>query len=106
MSLEMPKRKRPPAEGEGSSLLAAREAVENSGEVVELLERASELVAEDDPAQPTTQHIYAALCEAETRRTTLDDWYARTYGENLETENGKLENGKLENGKLENGKLS
>lgn len=60
--------------------LPAREAVGKSGEVVELLERALTLAAEDDPVQPAIHHIYAALCEAETRRDALEDWYTRTYG--------------------------
>ncbi|MGH3088152.1 MAG: hypothetical protein ACRDSJ_12635 [Rubrobacteraceae bacterium] len=68
----------------GASTLSARrrarEAVEKSGEVVELLEHAFELVAEDDSVQPAMGHIYAALCEAETRHRVLEDWYTRTYG--------------------------
>lgn len=80
MPFENSQRSPLPAEGGGVSLLAAREAVEKSGEVVRLLERAFELVAEDDPVQPTTRHIYAALCEAEIRHKALEDWNARTYG--------------------------
>lgn len=95
MFLENAQRNQPPAEGGGTSLLAAREAVEKSGEVVELLERAFELVAEDDPAQPTTRHIYAALCEAEVRHKTLEDWHTRTYGGDIEESNGNSANGKL-----------
>ncbi len=100
MSLKMPKRK-PSSNGSGrtpslSAHALASEAVEKSGEVVDLLERAFELVSEDDPVQPTTHHIYAALREAETRRKTLEDWRARTYGEiGEEAENGNLENGNL-----------
>lgn len=93
MTLESPKRK-PSSNGSGrtpplSARALASEAVEKSGEVVELLERALELAAEDDSVQPAMPHIYAALCEAETRRAALKDWYERTYDENIETVNGK-----------------
>ncbi len=44
-----------------------------------LLEQVFQLMAEDDRIQPAIQHVYAALCEAETRATVLEDWYARTY---------------------------
>ena len=47
--------------------------------VVELLERAFELMAEDDPIQPTIKNLYAALNEAEARLAVLEDWYRRTY---------------------------
>lgn len=47
--------------------------------VVELLERAFELMAEDDPIQPAIKNLYAALNEAEVRLAVLEDWYRRTY---------------------------
>lgn len=34
---------------------------------------------EDDSIQPAIEYVYAALCEAETRATVLEDWYERTY---------------------------
>ncbi len=58
----------------------AREALRKAKEVVELLDRAFTLMSEDDPAQPASAHIYAALWEAEIRANTLEDWYDRTYG--------------------------
>ncbi len=58
----------------------AREALKKSKEVVELLDLAFTLMAEDDPAQPAAAHLYVALWEAEIRANTLEDWYGRTYG--------------------------
>ncbi|MBA2345706.1 MAG: hypothetical protein H0V83_11560 [Rubrobacter sp.] len=58
----------------------AQEALKKAKEVVELLDRAFTLMAEDDPAQPASAHIYAALWEAAIRANTLEDWYDRTYG--------------------------
>ncbi|CAN5770535.1 hypothetical protein BH23ACT11_BH23ACT11_17590 [soil metagenome] len=55
--------------------IAARESAE-------LLERVFRLVTEDDAIQPAIKHVYAALCEAETRAAVIEDWYRRTYPEN------------------------
>lgn len=63
----------------------AREASKKAKEVVELLDRAFTLMAEDDPAQPASAHLYAALWEAEVRANTLEDWYDRTYGSQAES---------------------
>ncbi len=51
----------------------------NAEKVVELLERALRLTAEDDPVQPAAKHLNAALYEAEARLSTLENWYRRTY---------------------------
>ena len=48
-------------------------------EVVEFLERALKLTAEDDPVQPAVKHLNAALCEAEAWLSALEHWYRRTY---------------------------
>ena len=57
----------------------AREAVAKAEKVVQPLERAFELMAEDDPVQPAVRYLYASLNEAEARLTVLEDWYRRTY---------------------------
>ena len=68
----------------GNNHREAQEAMKKAKEVVELLDRAFALMAEDDPAQPAAAHLYAALWEAEVRANTLEDWYSRTYGPLLE----------------------
>jgi hypothetical protein len=67
------------------SLAQARalEAKKRARKVVNLLEESLKLVAEDDPTQPSTKYVYAALNEAERRAMTLEDWYQRTYRERL-----------------------
>lgn len=60
----------------------AAEAVENSRKVVGLLDRVFYLMVEDDPAQPAIKYVYAALYEAETRATVMEDWQGRAYPEN------------------------
>jgi hypothetical protein len=57
----------------------AHEAVAKAEKVVELLARALELLAEDDPVQPAAKHLNAALYEAEARLSVLEDWCRRTY---------------------------
>lgn len=48
---------------------------------MELLERAFELMAEDDSIQqPAVEHLYT-LHEAEIQSAVLWDWYRRTYGD-------------------------
>lgn len=71
----------PGDDGGVRSLAQARalEARNRARKVVDLLEESLELVAEDDPTQPSTKYIYAALNEAERRALTLEDWYQRTY---------------------------
>lgn len=54
-------------------------AAENARRAATLLENAFELMAEDDRIQPAIKHVYAALCEAETRAAVIEDWYERTY---------------------------
>ena len=68
----------------GSNHREAREVLKKTKEVVELLDRAFALMAEDDPAQPAAAHLHAALWEAEIRANTLEDWYGRTYGPPVE----------------------
>lgn len=63
-----------------SGLEEAREAVGKARRAVAHMDRAFELMSEDDPVQPAIKHVYAALCEAEIRAATLEDWYERTYG--------------------------
>lgn len=62
----------------------AREAVNKARRAVRHMDRAFALMAEDDPVQPSIKHVYAALCEAEIRAATLEDWYERTYGLSVE----------------------
>ena len=57
----------------------AAKAKDKAREAVVLLEQARELIAEDDPGQPAIKHLYAAIDEAESRATMLEDWYRRTY---------------------------
>lgn len=57
----------------------AREAVTKAREVVELLEHARELMAEENPAQSATEHLRAAIREARNHATMLESWYRRTY---------------------------
>ena len=48
-------------------------------EVVELLEQARKLMAEDSVVQPAMDPLHVTLHEAEVRATMLEDWYERTY---------------------------
>jgi hypothetical protein len=48
-------------------------------QIVELLEQARELMAEDNAVQSAMKHLCIALYEAEGRATVLEDWYQRTY---------------------------
>lgn len=45
-----------------------------------LLERALELMSEDESIQPAVKSLYATIREAESRMAVLEDWYRRTYG--------------------------
>ena len=63
-----------------SGLEEARLAVDKAQRAVSHMNQAFELMAEDDPVQPAIKYVYAALCEAEIRAATLEDWYERTYG--------------------------
>jgi hypothetical protein len=56
-----------------------REAVAKTKKVVELLERALKLTAEDDLVQPAVKHLNAALYEAGARLSALENWCRRTY---------------------------
>ncbi|MGB3635950.1 MAG: hypothetical protein WA982_18075 [Rubrobacteraceae bacterium] len=58
-------------------MLAARKA----REAATLLERVFRLMTEDDSIQPAIKYVYAALCEAETRASIIEDWYERTYSD-------------------------
>lgn len=57
----------------------AAEAVRKSRRTAAFLEEAFQLMTEEDKIQPSIKHVYAALCEAETRAAMLEDWYGRTY---------------------------
>jgi hypothetical protein len=57
----------------------AERAKTEAREAVGLLEQAHELMAKDDAMQPAMEHLHAAICEAEVRAATLEDWYWRTY---------------------------
>jgi hypothetical protein len=57
----------------------AREAVTKAREVVELLEHARELMAEENPAQSAIEPLSAAIREARSHATMLENWYRRTY---------------------------
>ena len=48
-------------------------------EIVELLEEARKLMAEDNPMQLAMRHIDEVISEAESRAGMLEDWYRRTY---------------------------
>ena len=66
-------------EGRHPQRKRAAKAKDKAREAVVLLEQARELIAEDDAGQPAIKHVYAAIDEAESRATTLEDWYRRTY---------------------------
>jgi hypothetical protein len=82
LSLHGQSRRRAPKTGgetRNSGREQGREAVVKAEKVVELLERALKLTAEDDPVQPAVKHLNAALYEAEARLSALENWYRRTY---------------------------
>jgi predicted subunit of tRNA(5-methylaminomethyl-2-thiouridylate) methyltransferase len=66
-------------DGQNSVRKQAERAKTEGWNVVELLEQARELMAEDNAAQSGIKHLHAALREAESRANMLDDWYRRTY---------------------------
>jgi hypothetical protein len=66
-------------DGLNSTRKQAEKVMTQAREVVDLLERARELMAEDNAVQPAMEHLYAALQEAEGRANVLEDWYRRTY---------------------------
>lgn len=53
-------------------------AIKRARKVVDLLEEAFELII-DDPSQPATKYVHAALFEAEHRAHILEGGYRRTY---------------------------
>ena len=63
----------------GSTRRQAAKVKTQAWQVVELLEQARELMARDNTVQPATEHLHAALREAEGRADMLEDWYRRTY---------------------------
>ena len=67
------------AANSGSTRRQAAKAKTQAWQVVELLEQARELMAEDSAVQPAMEHLYAAHREAEGRANMLGDWYRRTY---------------------------
>jgi hypothetical protein len=66
-------------DGLNSTRKQAEKVMTQAREVVDLLERARELMAEDNAVQPAMEHLYAALQEAEGRANVLEDWHRRTY---------------------------
>ena len=70
---------KPSAASQNSTSKQAEKVKIQAREVVELLEQARELLAEDSAVQPATEHLYAALREAKGRAKLLEDWYQRTY---------------------------
>jgi hypothetical protein len=72
-------------EGRHAQRKHAAKAKDKAREAVVLLEQARELIAEDDAGQPAIKHLYAAIDEAESRATMLEDWYRRTYSPAEET---------------------
>ena len=82
MSVRKRKRNR---EGRHAQRKHAAKAKDKAREAVVLLEQARELIAEDDAGQPAIKHLYAAIDEAESRATMLEDWYRRTYSPAEET---------------------
>ena len=70
---------------DGSSTRKQAEKVKTQArEIVELLEEARKLMAEDNVVQPAMKHLHTALYEAKSRATVLEDWYQRTYSPVLE----------------------
>ena len=66
-------------DGQNSVRKQAERAKTQGWNVVELLEQARELMAEDNAMQSAMKHLRAALGEAEGRANMLEDWYRRTY---------------------------
>jgi hypothetical protein len=65
---------------DGSSTRKQAEKVKTQArEIVELLEEARKLMAEDNPMQLAMRHIDEVISEAESRAGMLEDWYRRTY---------------------------
>lgn len=69
--------------GKKPGQLQALHAARVARKATTLLEEAFQLMVEDDCLQPATEYLYAALCEAETRASVLEDWYERTYSGNI-----------------------
>jgi predicted ATP-dependent protease len=66
-------------DGSSSTRKQAQKVKTQAREIVELLEEASKLMAEDNVVQPAMKHLHTALNEAKSRATVLEDWYQRTY---------------------------
>ena len=65
--------------GSSSTRKQAEKVKTQAREIVELLEEARRLMAEDNVVQPAMKHLCTALYEAKSRATMLEDWYQRTY---------------------------
>ena len=65
--------------GQNSVRKQAERAKTQGWNVVDLLEQARELMAEDNAMQSAMKHLHAALDDAEDRANMLEDWYRRTY---------------------------
>ena len=65
--------------GSSSTRKQAEKVKTQAREIVELLEEARRLMAEDNVVQPAMKHLHTALYEAKSRATMLEDWYQRTY---------------------------
>jgi len=66
-------------DGSRSTKKQAEKIKTQAREIVELLEEARKLMAEDNVVQPAMKHLHTALYEAKSRATVLEDWYQRTY---------------------------
>jgi hypothetical protein len=67
------------SDGRNCTRKQAEKVKTQASKIVELLEQARELMAEDNAVQPAMKHLCRALYEAEGRATVLEDWYQRTY---------------------------
>lgn len=64
---------------ESDAACEAMEAIKRARKVVDLLEEAFELIFDDDPTQPATKYVHAALFEAEHRADVLEEGYRTTF---------------------------
>ena len=71
-------------DGSSSKRKQAHKVKTQAREIVELLEEARKLMAEDNVVQPAMKHLHMALYEAKSRAAVLEDWYQRTYSPVLE----------------------
>ncbi len=67
------------SDGRNCTRKQAEKVKTQASKIVELLEQAHELMAEDNAVQLAMEPLHAALYEAEGRANMLEDWYRRTY---------------------------